>query len=35
MPESTKFDNLLKRVTKICKKHYREVDIGNEEKIWY
>jgi hypothetical protein len=33
--ETMKFDNYFKIVMNICKKNYREVDIGKEEAIWY
>ena len=35
MPNATKIDSILKKVTKICKKNSKEVDIGKEELIWY
>jgi hypothetical protein len=35
MPITMKMDRILKRITKTCKKNYKEVDIGKEEEIWY
>jgi hypothetical protein len=35
MPNCSKIDSILKKVTKICKKNSKEVDIGKEELIWY
>jgi hypothetical protein len=35
MPRTSKMDQLIKRVTKTCKKNYNDVDIGKEQEIWY
>jgi hypothetical protein len=35
LPTATKFDQLFKRVLKICRKNCGEVDIGHEELVWY
>mmetsp|Transcript_35171 Transcript_35171/g.34195 ORF Transcript_35171/g.34195 Transcript_35171/m.34195 type:complete len:305 (+) Transcript_35171:1205-2119(+) len=34
-PNATKIDHIVVKVLKICKNHYKEVDIGKEEQIWY
>jgi len=35
MPLATKFDNILTKATRICKKYWKEVDIAKEELMWY
>lgn len=31
MPHCTKLDGIMKKVTNICKKHNKDVEIGKEE----